>query len=110
MYTAKGKKSIYAVLLFFYFWSFKFAINQNLNVKPTDVTTERHPERVFFFRKTQTFGLGQTNWAEHFWRIWDIFGQFISTHLGTVGSLICKNKLLEFCIPPLKSSQPVLLF
>ena len=46
-----------------------------------------HPERVFFFRKSQTFGLGQTNWAEKFWGIWGIFGRFFSTHFGTVGSL-----------------------
>jgi hypothetical protein len=45
-----------------------------------------HPKRAFF-RKSQTFGLGQTNWAENFWGIWGIFGQFISTHFGTVGSL-----------------------
>ena len=24
-----------------------------------------------FFRKSQTFGLGQTNWAENFWGIWE---------------------------------------
>ena len=42
-----------------------------------------HPERAFF-RKPQTFGLGQTNWAEKYWGIWGIFGQFISTHFSTV--------------------------
>jgi hypothetical protein len=36
------------------------------------------------FRKSQTFGLGQKNWAEKFWDIWGIFGRFISTHFGTV--------------------------
>ena len=29
--------------------------------------------RESFFRKSQTFGLGQTNWAENFWGIWGIF-------------------------------------
>ena len=26
-------------------------------------------------------------WADKFWGIWSIFGQFISTHFGTVGSM-----------------------
>ena len=29
----------------------------------------------------------QTNWADKFWSIWDIFSQFISTHFGTVSPL-----------------------
>ena len=37
-----------------------------------------------FLSKSQTFGLGQTNWAEKFWGIWGIFGRFINTHFGTV--------------------------
>jgi hypothetical protein len=45
-----------------------------------------HPERAFF-RKFQTFGLGQTNWAEKDGGIWGIFGQFISTHFHTVSRL-----------------------
>ena len=40
-----------------------------------------HPERAFF-QKFETFGLGQTNWAEIFWGIWGIFGQTISTILA----------------------------
>jgi hypothetical protein len=31
-----------------------------------------------FSSKYQTFGLGQTNWADKFWGIWGIFGQTIS--------------------------------
>ena len=34
--------------------------------------------------KSQTFCLGQTNWADLFW---GIFGQTISTHFGTVSPL-----------------------
>ena len=45
-----------------------------------------HPERAFF-QKSQTFGLGQTNWAENVGGIWSIFGRFISTHFGTVSPL-----------------------
>ena len=48
------------------------------------VTTKqglRTPDEAFFHG---TFGLGQTNWADKFWGIWRIFGQFISTHFGTV--------------------------
>ena len=44
------------------------------------------PERVFL-RKSQTFGLGQTNLAKKFWGIWGIFCRFISTHFGTVSPL-----------------------
>jgi len=36
-----------------------------------------HPERAFF-QKLETFGLGQTNWAEILWGIWGISGQTIS--------------------------------
>ena len=35
-----------------------------------------------FSFKSRTFGLGQTNWTDEFWGIWDIFGQIISTHFG----------------------------
>ena len=40
-----------------------------------------------FSLKFRTFRLGQTDWADKFWGIWVIFGQTISTHLGTVSSL-----------------------
>ena len=30
-----------------------------------------------FFQKSQTFGLGKTNWAEIFWDIWGIFSETI---------------------------------
>ena len=41
-------------------------------------------------------GLGQTIWADKFWSIWGIFGQFISTHFGTVNplSMFFINQLL----------------
>ena len=45
---------------------------------PTD---NGHPERAFF-QKFETFGLGQTNWAEILWGIWGISGQTISTILA----------------------------
>ena len=35
-----------------------------------------------FFRKSQTFGLGQTNRAQHFLGIWGIFSRIISNHFG----------------------------
>ena len=44
-------------------------------------TNYGHPERVFF-QKFETFGLGQTNWAEILWGIWGISGQTISTILA----------------------------
>ena len=45
------------------------------------------PNEAFFLLKSGTFGLGQTNWADKFWGIWDIFGQTISTQIGTVSPL-----------------------
>ena len=50
-------------------------------------TDNGHPERA------QTFGLGQTNWDEN---CLGIFGRFISTHFGTVGSfsMFSINQLL----------------
>ena len=39
-----------------------------------------HPERVFF-QKIETFGFGQTNWAEILGAIWGISGQTINTIL-----------------------------
>jgi hypothetical protein len=45
-------------------------------IKKTLVATDYgHLERPFF-QKSQTFGLGLTNWAEKFWGIWGIFGRF----------------------------------
>ena len=45
-------------------------------------TTEYgHPERAFF-EKFETFGLGQTNWAEILWGILSISGQTVSTILA----------------------------
>ena len=43
-------------------------------------TTDTQRE-LFFFLKSQIFGLGQTIWADKFW---GIFGQFISTYFGTL--------------------------
>ena len=40
-----------------------------------------------FSSNSQTFGLGQTIWADKFWGIWGIFGQFIGTHFSTVSPL-----------------------
>jgi hypothetical protein len=37
--------------------------------------------------KSQTSGLGQTNWADKFWDIWGIFSQTIRTHISTVSLL-----------------------
>jgi hypothetical protein len=46
----------------------------------------RRPLKPFSL-KSQTFGLGQTIWADKFWGIWGIFGQFISTHFSNVSPL-----------------------
>ena len=72
-------------------WSYNFSI-----ISAWLWTAYLHPERAFFFEKSQTFGLGQTNWAKIFWDIWIIFGQFISSHFGTMGvfSMFSINQLL----------------
>jgi hypothetical protein len=44
-------------------------------------------KEAFFSVISQTFGLGQTNWADKFGGITDFFGQTIRTHFGTVSSL-----------------------
>jgi hypothetical protein len=40
-----------------------------------------------FLSKSQTFGLRQTIWADKFWGILGIFGQFISIQFGIVSPL-----------------------
>ena len=40
-----------------------------------------HPERAFS-QNFETFGLGQTNWAEILRGIWGIYGQTIGTILA----------------------------
>ena len=45
------------------------------------------PNEAIFSSKSQTFGLGQTISANKFLGLWGIFGQFISTHFGTVSPL-----------------------
>ena len=48
----------------------------------------------------QTFGLGQTNWAEKFGDIWGVFSRFISTYFGTASPLsmfsIINQALFQF--------------
>ena len=45
------------------------------------ITDYGQPEKAFF-RKSYTFGLGQTNWAKNLWGIWAISGQTMSTILA----------------------------
>ena len=54
-------------------------------MKPLIIPTTDYGRPILM--KSQTFGLGQTNWADKFWDIWGIFGQTISTHFGTVSPL-----------------------
>ena len=61
---------------------------------------------------SETFGLGQTNWADKFCGIWGIFGRTISTHLGTVSSLsmFSNHQLLSLQKTKLLYSYPKCLF
>ena len=49
-----------------------------------------------FFQKFETFGRGQTNWAEMFWGIWGIFGQTTSTILALWVTCPWKNVVGSF--------------
>ena len=46
-----------------------------------------------FSLKSQNFGVGQTIWADP---SWDIFGQFITTHFGTVSLCPCFPLIKHF--------------
>jgi hypothetical protein len=52
-----------------------------------------------FSLKSQTFGLGQTNWADKFWGIWGIFGRIISTHFPLINYYFYKKLSLFIQIP-----------
>jgi hypothetical protein len=75
--------------LFFHEIIYKTILTAVRNARTTDT------QRESFFRKSQIFWLGLINWAEKFWGIWGIFGQFISTHLGTVDSLSMFSILIK---------------
>ena len=47
----------------------------------------RTSNEAFFSLKSKNFGLGQTIWVDKICGIGGIFGQFISTHFGTVSPL-----------------------
>ena len=64
-------------LLWEKFWNSRLKAK---NFEITRTTDNGHPERAFF-QRLETFGLGQTIWAEILWGIWGIFGQTISTIL-----------------------------
>ena len=53
-----------------------------MNVYAQYVPRTTDAQREFFFQKSETFGLGQTNWAEILWCIWGISGQTVSTILA----------------------------
>ena len=54
---------------------------------------------------SQSFGLGQTSWADKFWGIWGIFGQTIRPHFGTVSPLY-----MFFNIQPLFLQKTIPLY
>ena len=68
--SEKGNQTFIAIFVFF------------ASPKARTMDTQRD-----FFWKSQTFGLGQTNWAKKFGGIWGIFSRIISTHFGTVSPL-----------------------
>jgi hypothetical protein len=59
-----------------------------------------------FFIESQTFGLGQTIWADKCWGIWGIFSQFISTHFGSVSTMSLFSINQPFSLQKTKSLYP----
>ena len=55
-----------------------------LNITGGESVRTRDAQWSLFSSKFQTFGLGQTIWADKFWVIWGIFDLSISTNFGTV--------------------------
>ena len=78
---------------------FFFADSLLFCLRPRTTDTQRE-----IFQKSQIFGFGQTNWAENYRGIWSIFGQFISTHFGTLSPMFMFsiNQLLS-----LKKTEPL---
>ena len=64
--------------MFHYSAKMQFAVPAVFIIKNTDYG---HPDRAFFW-KSETFGLGQTNWAENIGGIWGIFGQTTAPNLA----------------------------
>ena len=64
---------IQARLLWILHWEWRLILYSCFDLHSETGTTDT--QRELFFRKSQTFGLGQTNWAENFRGIWGIFGQ-----------------------------------
>ena len=61
-----------------------------------DYELPTYAQRELFFEKSQTFGLGQTNWAEILLGIWVFFGQTICTILALWVSCLWENVLYWF--------------
>ena len=50
-------------------------------------TTDYGGPMKHFLIEIPKFRAWQTIWADNFWDIWGILGQFISTHFGTVSHI-----------------------
>ena len=62
-------------------------------VQSSIISRTTDTQRELFFQKSETFGLGQTNWAQIFWGIWGIYFRANYQHyFGTVISLSMVNK------------------
>ena len=84
----KSEHDLIKKVFFFSFFFPFFLRNSNqqkqwslMAFRPSCATTDYGR---LFSSKSQTFGLGQTNWADKFW---GIFGWFIRTHFGIVSPL-----------------------
>ena len=56
-------------------------------------------QRIFFFRKSQTFGLWQTNWAENFGDICGISSQIISPRFSRLSPLSMLSIIQPLFLP-----------
>ena len=89
-----------SIIRFCYCWCHLFSFTRTYDVRHERLSSFHHhwkkvhydiqghvtihglltPNKAFFSLKSRTFGLGQTNWADTFWGIFNIFGRTISTH------------------------------
>ena len=66
---------------------YRILCNRDITYYVCTLTRTTDAQWSLFSLRSQTFGLGQTNWVDKFWGIWGISGQSISTHFCAVSPL-----------------------
>jgi hypothetical protein len=63
------------------------------------------PNEALFSLISQTFGLGQTKWADKFWGTLGIFGRTVSTHFGLESILGQKDENIFVFLVQMKTVE-----